>query len=90
MKGIFVGYIDTSKSYRIYVPSQQKVEISRDITFDEKIAFKKYIENSIDSNDEEEHEYPKEESKCSPEHPSEELDQPLEPVEPIVVSKNRK
>jgi hypothetical protein len=49
-----------------------KVEISRDITFDEKIAFKKYIENSIDSNDEEEHEYPKEESKCSPEHPSEE------------------
>jgi hypothetical protein len=36
-KGIFVGYSETSKAYRIYVPGQQKVEISRDVTFDEKI-----------------------------------------------------
>jgi hypothetical protein len=28
-KGIFVGYSDTSKAYRIYVPGQQKIEISR-------------------------------------------------------------
>jgi hypothetical protein len=89
-KGIFVGYSDTSKAYRIYVPGQQKIEISRDITFDEKISFKKSIEDSMDSNDEEEHEDPKEESTCSPEHPSEEPDQPLEPVEPVVVPKNKK
>jgi hypothetical protein len=89
-KGIFVGYSDTSKAYRIYVPSQQKIEINRDVTFDEKIAFKKSIEDPIDSNDEEEYEDPKEESTCSPKDPSEEPDQPLEPVEPVVVPRNQK
>jgi hypothetical protein len=89
-KGIFVGYSDTSKAYKIYVPGQQTVEIIRDLTFDEKIAFKKSIEDSMDSNNEEEHEDLKEESTCSPEHPSEEPDQPLEPVEPVVVPKNKK
>jgi hypothetical protein len=38
-KGIFVGYIESSKAYRIYVPGQQKVEINRDVTFDENISF---------------------------------------------------
>jgi hypothetical protein len=33
-RGIFVGYNESSKSYRIYVPGQQKIEISRDVTFD--------------------------------------------------------
>jgi hypothetical protein len=59
-KGIFIGYSETSKAYQIYVPSQKKVEIRRDINFDEKFSFKKSIEDSMDSNDEEEHEYPKE------------------------------
>jgi hypothetical protein len=63
---------------------------SADVTFDEKIAFKKSIEDSMDSNDDEEHEDPKEESTCSPKHLSEEPDQPLEPVEPVVVPKKRK
>jgi hypothetical protein len=27
-KGIFIGYGDSSKAYRIYIPSHQKVEIS--------------------------------------------------------------
>jgi hypothetical protein len=58
-KGIFVGYNDTSKAYNIYVPGQQKIEISKDVTFDEKIAFKKSIEDPIDSNDEEEYEAPR-------------------------------
>ena len=52
-KGIFVGYSESSKAYRIYVPSQQKVEINRDVTFDENISFSKSIEDSMDSNDEE-------------------------------------
>jgi predicted Rdx family selenoprotein len=55
-RGIFIGYSESSKAYRIYVSGQQKVEISRDVTFDERIAFKKSIEDSIDSNKEEEHE----------------------------------
>ena len=71
-KGIFVRYSESSKAYRIYVTGQQKVEINKDVTFDEKIAFKKSIEDSIDSNDEEEHEGHKNESTCSLEHPNEE------------------
>jgi hypothetical protein len=39
--GIFVGYNDTSKAYRIYIPSHQKVKISRDVTFDESATFSK-------------------------------------------------
>jgi hypothetical protein len=40
-KGIFVGYNKNSKAYRIYVPSQRQIEISRDVTFHEVVAFKK-------------------------------------------------
>jgi hypothetical protein len=62
----------------------RKVEITRDVTFDENISFGKSIEDSMDSNYEEEHEGPKEETTCSPEHPNE------EPVEPIIVPKTIK
>ena len=34
-KGIFVGYIDESKTYQIYFPRFKKIEIIRDVTFDE-------------------------------------------------------
>jgi hypothetical protein len=46
-RGIFVGYSESSKAYRIYILGQYKIEISRDVTFDEKIAFKKSIEEYI-------------------------------------------
>jgi hypothetical protein len=58
-KGIFVGYSESSKAYIIYIPKQNKIEV-RDITFNEKMAFKKSIEESM----EEEYEEPKEESTC--------------------------
>jgi hypothetical protein len=63
-KGIFVGYNESSKAYRIYIPEQHKVEVSRDVTFNEKMAFKKSIEETIE---EEEYEEPKDESTCLPE-----------------------
>ena len=34
-KGIFIGYSDTSKDYRIYFPRLKKIDISRDVTFNE-------------------------------------------------------
>ena len=34
-KGIFVGYSESSKAYRIYFPGFKKIDISRDVTFDE-------------------------------------------------------
>ena len=38
-KGIFVGYSDTSKAYQIYSPGFMKINISRDVTFDEDYAY---------------------------------------------------
>jgi hypothetical protein len=38
-KGIFVGYSETLKAYRVYIPSHKQVEISRDVTFDEDASF---------------------------------------------------
>ena len=38
-KGIFVGYSESSKSYRIYFPGFKNIDISRDVTFDEDLAY---------------------------------------------------
>ena len=40
-KGIFVGYFESSKAYRIYFPGFKKIDISRDVTFDEDSTYKK-------------------------------------------------
>lgn len=53
MKGIFVKYSNSSKSYRIYMKGGNHIEFSRDVIFDESIAFKKSKALSIYSNDEE-------------------------------------
>ena len=33
-KGMFVGYNENSKAYRVYVTGQMEVEIFHDVTFD--------------------------------------------------------
>jgi hypothetical protein len=55
-KGIFIGYSDTSKDYRIYILGQQKVEISQDVTFDENEAFSKFKQICAEEAHEEENE----------------------------------
>ena len=40
-KGIFVGYSESSKAYIIYFPGYTKIDISRDVTFDEDTAYNK-------------------------------------------------
>jgi hypothetical protein len=40
-KGIFVGYCDVSKAFKIYIPSYHHIEINRDVTFDEDATLKK-------------------------------------------------
>jgi hypothetical protein len=82
-KGIFVGYSKSSKAYRIYISEQHKIEFNRDITFNEKMAFKKSIEETIE---EEEYEEPIEEITCLPKSQNEEtkqLDHPMQPCETI-------
>jgi hypothetical protein len=41
-KGIFVGYCEVSKAFRIYIPGHHHIEISRDVTFDEDATLKKW------------------------------------------------
>jgi hypothetical protein len=52
-KGIFVGYNETSKAYKIYVPSQRYIKVSRDITFHEEVAFNQSKESQQDTEMEE-------------------------------------
>ena len=40
-KGIFVGYCEVSKSFKIYISGFHHIEISRDVTFDEEATLKK-------------------------------------------------
>jgi hypothetical protein len=40
-KGIFMGYYEVSKAFKIYIPGHRHIEISRDVTFDEEAALKK-------------------------------------------------
>jgi transposase InsO family protein len=40
-KGIFVGYCEVSKAFRVYIPGYHHIEISRDVTFDEYATLKK-------------------------------------------------
>ena len=39
-KGVFVGYSETSKAYRIYIPGTRLIEVSRDVTFYEDSSFR--------------------------------------------------
>ena len=41
-KGIFVGYYEVSKSFRIYISRFHHIEINRDVTFDEETTLNKY------------------------------------------------
>ena len=40
-KGIFVGYSESSKAYRIYFPGYKNIDISRDVKFDEDTSYYK-------------------------------------------------
>lgn len=86
-KGTFVGYSETSKAYRIYVPGQRYIEVSRDVTFDEEAAFKRSGRTNVDVEFEEQ-EVPKEAEAVGPvSHPvadyDEELADSVEPAQPI-------
>ena len=39
-KGIFVGYNESSKAYRIYIHGQRYIEVSRDVIFHEEVVFR--------------------------------------------------
>jgi hypothetical protein len=79
-KGTFVGYSETSKAYRIYVPGQKFIEVSRDVTFHEEAAFRHSRELPCDT---EQLEAPSPEPSDSP-LPDEQREEAREPlVDPI-------
>ena len=39
-KGIFVEYSDCSKAYRVYIPGQRHIEVSRDVICHEEAVFR--------------------------------------------------
>ena len=55
-KGMFVGYSETSKAYKIYVSGQREVEICHNVTFDEDVALKKVINLPSSKEDKEDEE----------------------------------
>ena len=51
-KGIFVGYSESSKAYRIYFLGFKKIDISRDVTFDEDLAYNKSRKRPVEDSEE--------------------------------------
>ena len=50
-QGIFVGYSESAKAYQIYIPNQWKMELSRDVTFEEDVAYRRSRCSDWDSDD---------------------------------------
>ena len=44
-KVMFIGYSEQLKDYRIYIPRYCKIEINRDLTFNEDTSFRKSRKN---------------------------------------------
>jgi hypothetical protein len=84
-KSTFVRYSESSKAYRIYIPSQRQIEVSRDVTFEEEIAFRRSKESQMEIDSEK-----KEETVHSP--PSaiqrETIIDPVDPVAPVDVPRD--
>jgi hypothetical protein len=87
-KGVFVGYSENSKAYRIYVPGQRQIEVRRDVTFHEEAAFKKSrelqqeseaVQRASPSSENEESDVQREEPHEGP------SDEPLEPAEEVML-----
>jgi hypothetical protein len=87
-KGTFVGYNESSKAYRIYIPGQRQIEVSRDVAFEEKIAFRRSRESQLEIDSEK-----KEETIPSPplavqrETVSDPVDS-VDPIAPVEVPRN--
>ena len=52
-KGIFIGYSETSKAYRVYVPALKKTMVRRGVGFEEEKAFRKSYDVPIVAGDHE-------------------------------------
>jgi hypothetical protein len=81
-KGIFLGYCEVSKAFRIYILGHDHIEINRDVTFDEDAALKKSTRFQLEEVYEEEH--------VTPSTAMREVPRAAEPVSEVVTSPNEK
>jgi hypothetical protein len=77
-KGTFVGYNESSEAYQIYIPGQRQIEVSRDVTFEEEVAFMRSRGSHMDIDSDKE-----EEMAHSPPHPPIVQRETVEPIDPI-------
>jgi hypothetical protein len=77
-KGTFVGYSESSKAYRIYIPGHRQIEVSGDITFEEEVSIRKSRGSHMEI-DSERHE----KMVPSPPHPPTVQSETVEPIDPI-------
>ena len=53
-KGTFVGYSESSKAYRIYIPGSKQIEVNNDVSFEEQMAIQRGKESDMEIDDNEE------------------------------------
>jgi hypothetical protein len=58
-KGIFFGYSETSKAYRVYIPSHHHIETRKYVTIDEDTSFSRSRKNHSNDIHNEDHEAPR-------------------------------
>lgn len=80
-KGIFVGYSENSKAYKIYVPGQRDVEVSHDVTFDEDTALGKARDLPIPRKNNNDDGAKKQDEPPSDE-PMPNVEGPMDPIDP--------
>ena len=81
-KGIFVGYCEVSKAFRIYIPGFHHMEISQDVAFDEEASLKRSRKCQHEEVYEEETPPRNEETTCLPEDEAPKEHDIAEPQEP--------
>ena len=82
-----MGYSETSKAYRIYVPGQREVEICHNVTFNEDVALKKVRNRPSSKENKEDEEAGKLEDPKDDLMPD--VEGPMDPIDPPPSNKRR-
>ena len=80
-----MGYLEISKAYRIYFPGYKKIDISRDVTFDEDTGYNKSGKRPTEEPKEAEAEEPRIHDTTMNEETQEEdryFEEPQRPIDP--------
>jgi hypothetical protein len=81
-RGIFVSYSESTKDYRIYIPDQRKMELNKDVTFEEDVAYWRSRRSDSDSDDSQE--LLASPSPAKRETMEDDIVEPTDPVDPMI------